>query len=214
MAYMRLEADSEMDRELDNCVEGEGRRPTRVIMHHARYIFPNMAKPILPHHLQLIVLWQWPTLRHLYPDDMQAPVICRARKAMDPFDRTDALHPCVMLVVGVPRLARHITLKPCRIPNLHCLVVRSSDKEHMVRGNRDTVDCVRVREEVSNKNCLDLPPSAVSGRGESVSVCAPSANRSLMYRRAEVLLELLAVIKVQFLQKCADSGFLTIYIER
>jgi hypothetical protein len=69
-----------------------------------------MIKSVLPDNLQLVVLWQLPTLRYLNSDDMQTPIIGSTGKTVGAFDDTDALHFRVMLSIRMPRLACHIPL--------------------------------------------------------------------------------------------------------
>ena len=75
------------------------------------------------HSMQLVVLRQRRALTHIHAHDMQAPVVRRAREAVQTLEHAHALDPSMVLVVRMPRLAGDVPLQPRRVPHLDRLVI-------------------------------------------------------------------------------------------
>lgn len=100
-----------------------------------------------------------------------------------------------MLRIAVPRLARHVSLQPRRIPHFYSLVIRCRDKEHVVRRYGKTRDRICVRVEMCNEIRLWALMRPVA-RNEAVSTGGAAADRPLVHFRPEVALQILASVEV------------------
>lgn len=109
-----------------------------------------MLDLMLSYNLEFIILRQCATLRYVNTNDVQASVVGRTRKTMNALEYAYALHPSMMLTVGMSRFTGNVSLQPCSIPNFYRLVVGRRHEEHVVGRNREPRYSVRVRSQMSN----------------------------------------------------------------
>ena len=156
-------------------------------MRHASDVLSRRFHPVFSDDRQLAILGQRSRRVHVHAHDMDAPILCRARKTVHALDDTQTLDARMMLRVRMPRFTRHAPLQPRRVPNLDAPVVRGGHEERMVGGNGKPSDAIRVGVEMGYERGFDAAVTVVPG-DEALACGVPPSDRALVHARTEIVL--------------------------